>query len=240
MPCPVSGNPFKTVAVIPAAGLGVRMGSARPKQFINLEGMPILAVTLRSFHRCRLVDAIIIVVPNGDVEYCRKEIVQRHKLDRVKKVVPGGDRRQDSVRLGLAATGGEYDLVVIHDGVRPMISPEIIERLIDAAKTHRAIITGLPAKDTIKEVDSANEVVLTHDRERLWLIQTPQAFRYKDIWEAHQMALEKGWEEATDDSVLIERMGIPVKVVKGSENNIKVTTPGDLELARFWLRSMRE
>jgi len=235
MPSSFSGNSFKTVAVIPAAGLGIRMGIARPKQFVIIRGMPILAITLRAFNRSRSVDAIIIVVPDGDVEYCQEEIVHRYKLDRVKQVVPGGARRQDSVKLGLEATEGEYDLVVIHDGVRPMVSPDIIETLVDEAKTHRAVISGIPAKDTIKEVDIENRVLSTHVRDRLWLIQTPQVFRYKDIWEAHKMALERGWQEATDDSALVERMGIPVKVVKGSERNIKVTTPADLELIQFWL-----
>ena len=153
----------------------------------------------------------------------------------MKKVVAGGKRRQDSVRLGLEAAKGDYDLALIHDGVRPVISEKIIERIIDAAKTHGAVITGLPARETVKEVDSNRMVVSTYDRRRVWLVQTPQVFPYKDILTAHQKAFDEDWDEATDDSVLMEKMGHPVKIVEGSEQNIKVTTPNDLELARFFL-----
>ena len=156
---------------------------------------------------------------------------------RSRKIVPGGKRRQDSVRLGLEATEGKYDLVLIHDGVRPLIEKGLIERVIEEAMVNRAVITALRAKETVKEVNNIRQVVKTFDRERVWMVQTPQAFRYQDILKAHQKALEEEWEEATDDALLIERSGITVKVVEGSEKNIKVTTPHDLELARFLLRS---
>jgi 2-C-methyl-D-erythritol 4-phosphate cytidylyltransferase len=177
------------------------------------------------------------VVPQDDVEYCKKEIVERFGLTKVEKIVPGGKRRQDSVRLGLEATEGKYDLVLIHDGVRPLIEKALIEKVIKEAMVNRAVITALPAKETVKEVNDLRNVVKTYDRERVWMVQTPQAFRYQDILKAHQKALEEGWEEATDDALLVEKSGITVKVVEGSEKNIKVTTPHDLELARFWLRS---
>jgi len=230
-----SSAPAKTVAIIPAGGSGIRMGSDRPKQFLDLHGRPLLAVTMQSFQHCQAVDAFILVVPSMDVNYCRREIVERFKLDKTRKVVPGGKRRQDSVRLGLEAAGGEFDLVLIHDGVRPVLNAAFIERVIDAAKTHRAVITGIPAKETVKEVNGRHEVFKTYDRQRVWLVQTPQVFRYEDILAAHQKALREDWGEATDDSILIERLGITVKVVEGSEKNIKVTTPDDLELARFFL-----
>jgi len=156
---------------------------------------------------------------------------------KVKKIVPGGKWRQDSVRFGLEATEGKYDLVLIHDGVRPLIKKRLIERVIKEAMTNRAVITALPAKETVKEVNELRDVVKTYDRERVWMVQTPQAFRYQDILKAHQKALEEGWEEATDDALLVEKSGITVKVVEGSEKNIKVTTPDDLELARLLLRS---
>ncbi len=225
----------KTVAIIPAAGSGVRMGSGRAKQFLDFDGRPLLAATLAPFQLCRAVDAIILVVPSEDVDYCQEKIVKRFNLDKVEKVVAGGERRQDSVRLGVEATGGSYDLVLVHDGVRPVIDEGLINRVIDAARTHRAVITGLPAKETVKEINRRLEVVCTYDRRRVWLVQTPQVFRYEDILAAHQKALHEECEEATDDSILIERLGIPVKVVEGSEKNIKVTTPKDLELARFLL-----
>ena len=211
------------------------MESDRAKQFLDLDGVPLLAVTLKPFQSSPDVHAIILVVPSADVDLCRKEIVERFKLDKVTKVVPGGKRRQDSVRLGLEATEGGYGLVLIHDGVRPMIGEELIERVVAEARTNRAVITALPVKETIKEVNNHREVVKTYDRQRVWLVQTPQVFRYKDILAAHQEALREEWEEASDDSLLVERMGISVKVVEGSEKNIKVTTPHDLEVARFLL-----
>ncbi|MBW2358457.1 MAG: 2-C-methyl-D-erythritol 4-phosphate cytidylyltransferase [Deltaproteobacteria bacterium] len=202
---------MRTVAIIPAAGSGIRMGSGRAKQFLDLDGRPLLAVTLKSFQLCREVDAIILVVHSREVDYCRKKIVERFGLDKVIKVVPGGKRRQDSVRLGVEATNGDYGLVLIHDGVRPMIDEEFIEQVIAAAMTHRAVITGLPARETVKEIDRTNQVIKTYDRKIVWLVQT-------------------------DDSLLVERLGIPVNVIEGSENNIKITTPHDLEMAKFLLK----
>lgn len=223
----------RIAAIIPAAGAGLRMGGEQAKQFLEIEGRPLLAVTLQPFQDCRAVDAIILVVPSMDVEYCEKEIIEQFRLNKVTKVVPGGARRQDSVRLGIDATGGKYGLVLIHDGVRPLVDVELIARVIKEAKTHRAVITAIPAKETVKEIDSFDQVVKTHDRGHVWLVQTPQIFRYEDIAVAHKKALNEGWEEATDDSILIERLGIPVKAMKGSERNIKVTTQYDLALARF-------
>ena len=126
---------FKTVALIPAAGSGIRMKSKRAKQFLLLEGRPILAVTLEPFQECRDVAAVILVVPPDEVEYCKEEIVERFGLTKVERIVPGGKRRQDSVRLGLEATEGKYDLVLIHDGVRPLIEKWLLERVIEEAVT---------------------------------------------------------------------------------------------------------
>ncbi len=229
-------HPPQIVAIIPSAGSGARMGSDRAKQFLDLDGVPLLAVTLEPFQSCPEIGAIILVVPQSDVDFCRHEIVERFGLDKVRRVVPGGKRRQDSVRLGLEATAGEYERVLIHDGVRPVIDVAFIGRVVAAARTHRAVITGVPVKETVKEIGNHREVIKTYDRKRVWLVQTPQIFRYEDILGAHQEALRMGWEEASDDALLIERMGIPVRVVEGSERNIKVTTPHDLEVARFLLK----
>jgi len=224
-----------TVAVIPAAGLGLRMQSGRAKQFLSLNRRPVLAVTLSVLQGCRHIDEMVLVAPPKDVAYCREHIVEEYGLYKVAAVVSGGDRRQDSVRLGIEATQGRHDLVLIHDGVRPLIDEGLLSRVIEAAQTQRAVIAALPAKETVKEVDAANEVVRTYDRGRVWLVQTPQAFHYHDILKAHHLAAVQGWE-ATDDAFLMEKLGIPVFVVEGSERNIKVTTPHDLELARFLLR----
>ena len=228
-------NIEKAVAIIPAAGSGLRMGGERAKQFIDLDGIPLLALTLRPFESCASVDAVILVVPFNAVEYCRKEIVKKYKLKKIKEIVPGGKRRQDSVRLGLEAAGAEYGLVLIHDGARPLIDEALIDRVITTAKKHRVVITGMPAKETVKEVNQLSEVEKTYERQKIWLVQTPQVFRREDIIAAHRRALEERWDEATDDSLLMERLGIPVKVIEGSEKNIKVTTPYDLELARILL-----
>lgn len=228
-------EPSKTAAIIPAAGSGLRMGGEQAKQFLDLDGRPLLAVTVAPFQRCLKIDVIFLVVPTEEVDYCQVEIVERFGFDKVKGVVPGGNRRQDSVRLGLEATNGEYGRVVIHDGVRPLVDEALIEEVLKESSSFRAVICGLPPKETVKEINDGSEVVRTYERKRLWLVQTPQVFRFEDILMAHHKSLHEGWEEATDDSFLVERSGIPVKVIEGAEKNIKVTTPQDLELARFLL-----
>ena len=225
-------NTMKTVAIIPAAGSGVRMGTVKAKQFLELNDRPLLALTLDRFQQCAVIDAVILVVPLMDVEYCRTSIVDKFGLTKVVKIVPGGERRQDSVRLGIEATGGIYGLVMVHDGVRPFVDSDLIERALDACHENRAVITALPANDTVKEVDRDGFVKKTYNRQYVWLVQTPQVFRYEDLISAHKEALSRGWKEVTDDALLMEKMGIPVKVILGSEKNIKITSPADLEQAR--------
>jgi len=229
-------NP-KKIAIIPAAGAGVRMQTDRPKQFLDLNGSPVLVRTLEVFQTCPVIDSIVLVTPEQDVEYTRKEIVDKYGLTKVEKVVAGGERRQDSVRLGLEAWEGHNGLILIHDGVRPLVTADLIVRAIGAAKENRAVITAMPAKETVKEVDENALVVKTYDRQKVWLVQTPQVFQYEDILMAHQRAIREDWEEVTDDALLMEKVGIPVKVIEGSEDNIKVTTPRDMELARFLIRT---
>jgi len=228
-------NIEKVAAVVPAAGAGLRMGGESAKQFLDLNGTPLLAITLRPFETCQAIQAVILVVPPDAIEYCRNEIVKKFKLKKIKDVLPGGKRRQDSVRLGLEAVEEEYNLVLIHDGARPLIDETLINRIIQTAKENRAVITGMPAKETVKEVNHLTEVTKTYRREKIWLIQTPQVFRRSDIIEGHRRAYEENWEEVTDDSLLLERLGIPVKVIQGSEKNIKVTTPYDFKLAQILL-----
>ncbi len=226
----------KVLAIIPAAGMGLRMGANTPKQFLLLGDMPILAVTLKVFQRCNLIDYIVIVVPGHEINFCKKNIVDKYGFNKVYKVVAGGKRRQDSVRMGLYAAKeiiDNNDIVVIHDGVRPLVETSLIERAIKEAEMHPAIIVGVPAKDTVKEVDKNGYVNKTHNREQIWIIQTPQIFKFELIFMAHEQAYSKNWQGITDDSMLLENLGIPVKVIKGSERNIKITTPTDLELAKF-------
>jgi len=233
-----AGHSRGAVAIIPAAGAGVRMGGERAKQFLELEGKPLLAITLERFQAAASVESMILVVPAEEIDFCRREIVAGYGLDKVEKVVAGGARRQDSVRLGIEATGGRFDLVAIHDGVRPLVQPDLIDRVIRVGRKHGAAIAAMPTKDTVKEVDSEGIVTRTYDRQRVWLVQTPQVFRYEDIRAAHQKAVQEGWTGLTDDALLAEKMGIPVSVVEGSEDNIKITTPHDLELAAFLLRRL--
>ncbi|RJR30029.1 MAG: 2-C-methyl-D-erythritol 4-phosphate cytidylyltransferase [Desulfobacteraceae bacterium] len=231
----------RTLAVIPAAGAGVRMGSYRAKQFLDLGGRPLLAVTLQIFEYSSAIHEVNLVVPADEVEYCKREIVRKFGLEKVKRVVPGGNRRQDSVRLGLEASAGEgFEIAIVHDGVRPLVRPELIRKVAAAAQKERAVVAALPAKDTVKEVSEGRIVGRTHDRRRIWLVQTPQGFRFDDLLSAHRKALEQGWEEATDDALLMEKIGVAVHVIEGSEDNIKVTTPYDLELARFLLKRTRD
>jgi len=214
----------------------VRMGTEQAKQYLDLDGRPLLAVTLGIFQSSPAIHEIVLVVPPHEVDHCQRRIVDRFELGKVRKIVAGGKRRQDSVRRGIEACGGGFEWVVIHDGVRPLVRSDLIARIVDAAKESRAVITALPAKETVKEVDSNHRVRGTYDRRRVWLVQTPQVFRYEDILAAHKRAAEEGWDEVTDDALLMERMGISVSVIEGAEDNIKVTTPHDLELARFLLR----
>lgn len=230
----------QVVAVIPAAGLGTRMGSARSKQFMDLCGKPMLAVTLEQFQRCGLVDGIVVVVSEQSVAFCSRQIVERFELTKVVKVVAGGQRRQDSVRNGIEAVSNPNERILVHDGARPLVTPELIERVIRAGARHRAVVPGIPLKDTLKQIDSRGRVVKTVDSGALWAIQTPQVFQGEDIREAHRKSVEEDWQGITDDAFLVEKIGIPVELIQGEETNIKVTTIKDLELARLLLSAPRE
>jgi 2-C-methyl-D-erythritol 4-phosphate cytidylyltransferase len=192
-----------------------------------------LAHTLEKFNSCPLIDCIIVVIPPDDMEFCVKDIVEKYNFHKVDKVIAGGARRQDSVRYGIEASNGEFEIVIIHDGVRPFVQTDLIEKSVKTMENDRAVITAMPAKDTAKKVGEGGLVLKTYERKLLWLVQTPQVFRYEDIRKAHQKAVMEGWDEITDDALLLEKMGIPVKVIMGSELNIKITTPYDMELARF-------
>ena len=227
---------IKTVAIIPSAGSGVRMGEGKAKQFRNLCGKPLLAFTLEKFQACPEIDCIILVAPGEDLHFCEKSIVEEYGFNKVEKIVAGGKRRQDSVRIGLEATEGRFGLVLIHDGVRPLVEIGLIEDVVSATRKNRAVITAIPSKDTVKKVGEEGFVLKTCERELLWLVQTPQAFRYGDIMAAHEKALVEGWNNVTDDAFLIEKMGLPVKVIEGSEYNIKITTPHDMGVAEYLLK----
>ena len=217
-------------AIIVAAGKGARMGSAQRKQYLLVAGQPILYYTLRQFDACTSVDRICLVVPKQDLDYCNDEVLTTAKLIKPVKLVPGGLERQQSVFQGLEALDYKNGLVAIHDGVRPLIEPSIIEACILKASENGACVPGIPVTDTIKKTNQKGEVTATLQRGNLWSIQTPQVFEYRIIMEAHYRAIKERFV-GTDDASLVERLGYPVTIVKGSKNNIKVTTEEDLFIA---------
>ncbi|MFH1980227.1 MAG: 2-C-methyl-D-erythritol 4-phosphate cytidylyltransferase [Pseudomonadota bacterium] len=219
-------------AVIVAAGKGLRMQAATPKQYLALAGLPILCHTLRRFSACATVDAIALVVPESDHDYCRRHILSAAGIDTPIQLVSGGARRQDSVGNGLAAIGDGHDddLVVIHDGVRPLVLPADIDACVRMAAVTGACIIGQPVADTLKHVALDFRIVSTIDRRTVWQAQTPQVFKRGIIAAAHRAAREQGLP-VTDDSTMVESIGIPVTIMAAGNANIKITTPQDLELA---------
>ncbi|OKP76518.1 2-C-methyl-D-erythritol 4-phosphate cytidylyltransferase [Paenibacillus helianthi] len=223
-------------AVIVAAGRGTRMGTAESKQYLLLQGKPIIVHTLEVFQRHPLISEIVLVTGQEDVDRCR-EWVKAYKLDKVSSVVTGGSERQHSVHLGLRKLGTTW--VMVHDGVRPFVQEEEITACYEYAKEIGASVLAVPVKDTIKQVDGEGKVLSTPDRRSLWAIQTPQTFRLSELIMAYESAERDGFL-GTDDSSLAERSGIPVAVVEGSYANIKITTPEDLDFAEFTQRNRGE
>lgn len=226
----MDGN--RVAAVIVAAGRGERVGAGLPKQFLPLRGVPVLVRAVRPFQASPLIDEVVVVVPAETVEQVRR-LLRQHGLSKVTAAVEGGPTRQESVRRGLAALGAS-DLVVVHDGARPLVQQSIIARVVEAAREDGAATAALPATETIKVVDRTGRVDATLDRERVWIVQTPQAFRTAWLVDAHERAPQDG-ANATDDAGLVERAGYPVRVVLGSPENLKITTGDDLSLAEALL-----
>ena len=242
---------MKVFVIVPAAGLGTRMGSpsstkarkrAPSKQFKELGGVPILLHTLRKFVASPEVHEIIVALRKDEIAGFRTQLEKQYPeiLDKRLQLVEGGEHRQDSVASALAAVAADADdIVLIHDGVRPFVTPEIIAEVIVAAQKHGAAIAGMPAVDTIKQVDRTAEgavIKATIPRASIVMAQTPQGFRYSILKKAFEDAAADGFV-GTDEASLIERSGHPVAVVMGSPRNLKITTPGDLELAEFYLKS---
>lgn len=221
---------METAVIIPAAGLGKRMGGIK-KPYLYLAGKPILIHTLAIFQQCILIDKIVVVAAPGDEQACFQDMIAPYGLNKVHQVVTGGNTRQESVFNGLKILPKDTDMVIVHDCVRPFIKEEMIKNTLEVAIQWGASTVAIPVKDTIKEADDDNFVVKTIDRQKLWSIQTPQAFKYGILLQAHIYASENNIH-VTDDASLIEKLGIHrVKLVMGSEENIKITTPGDLAIA---------
>jgi len=226
----------KVFALIPAAGMGKRMGASINKQYLLLGGRPILAHTLSVFEQSPLITGICLVTPADEIPYCREEVVKAGNFSKVLEIVPGGKERQNSVMNGLLALerhASADDVILIHDGVRPFISHELLQRAIDGARSSDGALVAVPAKDTIKTVRDGI-VIDTPARETLWQAQTPQSFRYGVILEAHLKAARENFV-GTDDTSLVERNNGKIRIIQGDYGNIKITTPEDLVLAEAFL-----
>lgn len=223
---------MRTTAVIVAGGKGLRMGMDVRKQYLLLDGIPVLAHTLRVFDRCPAVTDICLVAPFFDLDYCRQAVVDVVSPSKPVLMVAGGDERQHSVYNGLQSLEtAPDDVVVIHDGVRPFVDSGQILECVETAHRTGAAILAVPVSDTLKLSDGQGTVDRTLDRNKIWMAQTPQAFRYGLIREAHDRAVAENIM-GTDDAFLVERLGGKVALVQGSRNNIKITTPEDMDLAR--------
>ena len=231
----------KTAAIVLSAGRGTRMQSDIPKQYMPLNDKPVLYYSLKAFQESS-VSTIILVTGKEDIDYCQKEIVEKYHITKVAAIVSGGKERYHSVFEGLKQLEG-YDYVLIHDGARPCVDKEIIERSIEAVIQDKACVVGMPVKDTIKVTDEENYAVETPDRSLLWMVQTPQSFSYSMICEAYQelmLRMKEGQEDIpaiTDDAMVVEYIfGKKVKLIPGSYTNIKITTPEDIRVAEVFLK----
>jgi 2-C-methyl-D-erythritol 4-phosphate cytidylyltransferase len=236
----------RVTAILPAAGLGTRMGADTPKQFLSLDGVPMLLFTLRRLAACPAISDFVISTRAEEVDSVAASVA-KEKIDRPVRVVRGGDARQDSVANALAEVPPDTDLILVHDAVRPLVTRDQIERVIAEAAACGAAILGIPAMDTVKEVKRASSpggtgdialIMATIPRERVVLAQTPQVFRTSLLLEAFARARADG-VSASDEAGLVERLGHDVHVVPGSVSNLKITRPGDMELAEFYLRQER-
>lgn len=238
-------------AIVLSAGKGKRMGTDKPKQYLDLCGKPVLYYSLKAFQDS-FIDEIVIVASKDDHSYIKEEIVDKYGITKAVKLVEGGAERYDSVLCGLKAAGsldinraGGSDYVFIHDGARPFIDDEILNRAYDTVIRYGTAIVAVPAKDTVKIVDDKGVTVDTPDRNHVWLMQTPQVFKYKEILEAYESMAEykeaenpKDMPRITDDAMVMEHFGkLPVHIARGSYRNIKITTPEDMVIARAWISS---
>ncbi len=234
-----SSTEGECIAVVPAAGTGTRMGGSTKKQFLRLGGKPILAHTLITLETCPEVNGVILVAPEEERAFCLEQIVQPFGLRKIMSVIAGGRERQDSVYAGLLAVPASAAIVVVHDGVRPFADASMFRRSIEAARRGVSAVVGIPVRDTIKSVGPEHKVRKTLEREMLWAVQTPQAFTCPLLRDAYDRAFREGFY-GTDDASLVERIDLPVKVLMGSEANIKITSPGDLLLGEAILKEREE
>lgn len=230
---------MKNTVIILGAGKGTRMKKDLNKQYLMLKNKPILAQTIEVFEKCPYIDEIILVINENDYELYKKNILRKYKFKKIVKTINGGEERQNSVYNGLLAIHKDTEIVIIHDGARPLVTSSVIEKCIKNAAEYGAVSTGVPIKETIKIITEHNYVDHTPQREKVWITQTPQAFKTKIIKEAHEKAIEDQML-GTDDAMLVERMGLKVKMVESDYENIKITTPEDLITAEAILNHRSE
>lgn len=224
----------KISAIVLAAGNGRRMNSKTKKQYMMIKGKPVLWYSLFAFEQSK-VDEVVLVTSKDDIDYCKNEIVDKYSFKKVKKIVEGGAERYNSVYNGLKDVTG--DIVLIHDGARPMINQAIIERCIIGAKEHKACVAAVRVKDTIKISIKDNVIDSTPDRNTLWSIQTPQAFFSPLVKEAYGKMMKEQRKNITDDAMVVEKYSdFKVKIVEGDYKNIKITTPEDILIAEIFLK----
>ena len=225
----------KYAAIVLAAGSGKRMNSKVHKQYLIIQNRPVLYYSLKAFEDSA-VDEIVLVVGKGEEEFCRKEIVDKYGISKVKAIVEGGKERYHSVFEGLKQTS-DADYVLIHDGARPFVNQDIIRRCMQEVQKYQACVVGMPVKDTIKIADEGGYAKQTPDRKNVWMIQTPQTFSYALIYEAYEEMLKTEDTAITDDAMVLERIkGKKSKLIEGSYRNIKITTPEDLLIANVYLQ----
>ena len=236
---------MKTAAIVLSAGRGTRMQSDIPKQYMPLIDKPVLYYSLKAFQDSS-VSSIILVTGKEDVEFCQKEIVEKYNITKVSAIVTGGKERYHSVYEGLKQLK-DHDYVLIHDGARPCVNVDIIERSIQSAIEEEACVVGMPVKDTIKISNENGYAVETPDRSTLWMIQTPQSFSYSLIYGAYTELMgqmQKGSQDVpsiTDDAMVVEYIyGKKVKLILGSYTNIKITTPEDIRVAEGFLKNLEK
>lgn len=226
----------KYAAIVLAAGSGSRMNTQVHKQYLLLQGKPILYYSLKAFEESS-VDEIILVVGKGEINYCQTEIIEKYHITKVSHIVEGGKERYHSVFEGLKYTE-EADYVLIHDGARPFLNQQIIRQSMDAVIKYQACVIGMPVKDTIKIADDDCYAKETPERKKVWMIQTPQTFERKLIYDAYEKMLQNEDSAITDDAMVLERVtGKKTKLIPGSYRNIKITTPEDLLIADVYLEN---
>lgn len=230
---------MKVSVIIPAGGSGSRIKSKKAKQYLSLNQIPILIHTLIVFERMKMINEMILVVPENHLFYVQKELLPPYKLTKIKSVVAGGKERQDSVKNGLNEISDKTDIVVIHDAVRPFIHEKIIYAVVSEAKKTGAATAGVMSKDTIKIIKRNNLIAETIPRDNVWLTQTPQAFKYEILKKAYKKAYKDKFY-GTDDATLAERIGQKVKMMEGSYENIKITTPEDIIIAKALMKNKQD